>query len=105
MTPGRYFPAGHHVDGHHLSDYLEEVDCSPLDAGRSRMTDWSSDLTSHHYDFRSSEDSCNYFYYYLCSPLSEIGGDHPENCGFDMMIILPVPSCSWPNDYIRRCNR
>ena len=72
MTPGRYFPVGHHVDGHHLSDYLEEADCSLLDADRSRMVDLSSDLTSHHYDFRSSEDSCNYFYYYLCSPLSEI---------------------------------
>ena len=47
MTPGRYFPVGHHVDGHHLSDYLEEADCSPLDAGRSRMVDLSSDLTSH----------------------------------------------------------
>ena len=46
MTPGRNFPVGHHVDGHLLSDYLEEVDCSPLDAGRSRMIDLSSDLTS-----------------------------------------------------------
>ena len=34
MTPGRYFPVGHHVDGHHLSDYLEEADYSPLDAGQ-----------------------------------------------------------------------
>ena len=48
---------------------------------------------------------CNYFDHYLCSPLTEIGGDHPENCCFGLMIVLPVPSCSWPSDYIRRCNR
>ena len=105
MTPGRYFSVGHQVGGHNLSDYLEEDGYSPLDAGRSSLTDLSSDLTPHHYDFRSSEDSCNYFYHYLCSPLSEIGGDHPENCSFGMMIVLPVPSCNLPNDYIRRCNR
>ena len=51
------------------------------------------------------KSSCNYFDHYLCSPLTEIGGDHPENCCFGLMIVLPVPSCSLPNDYIRRCNR
>ena len=85
MTPGRYFSVG----GHHLYDYIEEVGYFPLDAGRSSLTDLGSDLIPHHYDFRSSEDSCNYFDCYLCSPLSEIGGDHPENC-FDLMIVLPV---------------
>ena len=45
MTPGRYFPVGHQVGGHHLYDYLEEDGYSPLDAGRSSLTDLSSDLT------------------------------------------------------------
>ena len=98
-------PVGHQVGSHHLYDYLEEGGYSPLDAGRSSMPDLSSDSTPHHYDFRSLEDSCNYFDRYLCSPLSEIGGDHPENCCFGLMIVLPVPSCNLPNDYIRRCNR
>ena len=40
----------------------------------------------------------------LRTPLFEIAGDHPENCCFDWMIVLPVPSCGVPNDQIRRCN-
>ena len=104
MTPGRYCPVGHQVCSHHLYGYLEEGAYSPLDAGRSSLIDSGSDSIPHHYDFRSSEDGCNYFDCYLRSPLFEIAGDHPENCCFDWMIVLPVPSCGVPNDQIRRCN-
>ena len=72
---------------HLLYDYLEKVDWSPLDVGHSSLTDWSSDLSSHHYD-------CHF----------EIGGDHSENRDVDLMIVLHIQSCSLPNDLFRRCN-
>ena len=103
VIPGRYFPVGHQVGGHHLYDHLEGVGYSPIDAGRWTLTDLGSDSILHHYDFWSSEDS-HYFDCYRRSPLSEIGGDLPENRCFDWMIVLPVPSCGLPNDQILRCN-
>ena len=61
MTPGRSFPVGHQVGGHYLYDHLEEGGYSPLDAGRSSLTDLSPDSTPHHYDFRSSPRRLSYY--------------------------------------------